>query len=103
MLKISTTAAQVIDALLASASMPAGSAMRIARTEDAGSGALPIGSVDVRGPELELALVTHPETGDQPLANTRGFLASEIVSFLDHQTLDAQDIDGAVSFTLSDQ
>lgn len=52
--------------------MPAGSAMRIARTEDAGSGALPIGFVDVRGPELELALVTHPETGDQPLANTPG-------------------------------
>jgi iron-sulfur cluster assembly protein len=94
MLTLTETAAEALDAIAASASMPDTAGLRIARNARAdGAG------------DLSLTLVEEAEPDDQVVkgASVPVFVDAEAATFLEDKVLDAQIQDGQVGFQLGVQ
>jgi iron-sulfur cluster assembly protein len=94
MLTMTQTAAEALDAVVASASAPEGAGLRIARD------AQPDGTGD-----LALTLVDQPQPTDQVVegGSAAVFVEAETAPYLDDKVLDAQVQDGQVGFLLAEQ
>ena len=94
MLTMTQTAADALDAVVASASAPDGAGLRIARN------AQPDGAGD-----LALTLVDEPQPTDQVVeaGGAAVFVEAEAAAYLDDKVLDAQVQDGQVGFMLAEQ